>query len=164
MVGYLISGLIINFLPNLLTWRFSVRIQGIAEIPLAIYFYLENEEYINVSLNMNPNNKTTEEPSIMVSQSNQNIDFTSNPVHQQNISRREVQIDLKVMKKSPTDSNLKLDINPKISEIEVHRKRNKSKTIISKRLDTSRIDTIEMNNLKHYCYQARVYTSKIRKS
>jgi hypothetical protein len=164
MFGYLLSGLIINFLSNLITWRFSVRIQGIAEIPLAIYFYLENEEYINISLINNPLNKTIEEPSVNVSQDVQNIDFTSNPLHNQSISRREVQIDLKIMKKSPTESNLKPDLNPKITEIaDVSRKRNKSKTLVIKRLDTSRIDTIEMNNLRHYCLQARVYTNKIRK-
>jgi hypothetical protein len=164
MIGYLLSGLIINFLSNLITWRFSVRIQGIAEIPLAIYFYLENEEYININLNSNPLNKTIDEPSVNVSQDVPNNDFTSNPLHNQSISRREVQIDLKIMKKSPTESILKPDINPKLSEIgEISRKRDKSKTLIIKRLDTSRIDTIEMNNLRHYCFQARVYTNKIRK-
>jgi MFS family permease len=48
MVGYLVAGVTINFFSNFLTWRFAIQLQGIFQIPIAIYFYLENENYINV--------------------------------------------------------------------------------------------------------------------
>ena len=59
MIGYLITGIIINFFNNLCTWRFAVQIQGFAQIPLALLFYLEKEEYINVDLSPNSNNLNT---------------------------------------------------------------------------------------------------------
>ena len=48
-LGYLISSLIIN-LSNNLSWRFSIQIQGFVEIFLALFFWLEKEEYINIDI------------------------------------------------------------------------------------------------------------------
>ena len=52
VLGYLIAGLIINFLNGFLSWRFAIQIQGIVEIFFSIFFYLEKDEYINVNINI----------------------------------------------------------------------------------------------------------------
>jgi MFS family permease len=46
--GYVIAGVIINLLHS--SWRFAIQIQGLAQIPIALYFYFEKEEYINVEI------------------------------------------------------------------------------------------------------------------
>ena len=48
--GYIIAGITINFLQGFLNWRFAIQIQGIAEIPIAIMFFLEDENHINVNI------------------------------------------------------------------------------------------------------------------
>ena len=52
VLGYLIAGLIINFLNGFLSWRFAIQIQGIVEIFFSIFFYLEKNEYINVNIDI----------------------------------------------------------------------------------------------------------------
>ena len=68
--GYVVTSIIINFFSNLFTWRFAIQIQGFAEILFALFFWFENDEYINVDVrkaipmndielenrNSNPNN------------------------------------------------------------------------------------------------------------
>jgi len=46
--GYLVAGVTINFFSEYLTWRFAILVQGVAQIPIALYFWLENEKFINV--------------------------------------------------------------------------------------------------------------------
>ena len=48
--GYIIASFIINFLGNWINWRFSIQIQAIAEIPLIILIWMENEKLINIQL------------------------------------------------------------------------------------------------------------------
>ena len=48
--GYIIASLIINFLGNWINWRFSIQIQAITEIPLAVLIWIENENLINIQL------------------------------------------------------------------------------------------------------------------
>jgi MFS family permease len=50
IIGYIVAGVTINFV-SFLGWRFAIQIQGIIEIPIALYFYFENEKYINVEVN-----------------------------------------------------------------------------------------------------------------
>ncbi len=52
VLGYLIAGLIINFLNGFLSWRFAIQIQGIVEIFFSIFFYFEKDEYINVNIDI----------------------------------------------------------------------------------------------------------------
>ena len=52
VLGYLIAGLIINFLNGFLSRRFAIQIQGIVEIFFSIFFYLEKNEYINVNIDI----------------------------------------------------------------------------------------------------------------
>ena len=49
-LGYLITALVINLFKNILTWRFSIRIQGVVEIFLSLFFWMEKEEYIKVDI------------------------------------------------------------------------------------------------------------------
>ena len=49
-LGYLVTALIINLFKNILTWRFSIQIQGFVEIFLALFFWFEKEEYICVDI------------------------------------------------------------------------------------------------------------------
>ena len=48
--GYLAAAVIINFFKKILTWRFAIQIQGFVEIFLAIFFWAEKDEYINVDI------------------------------------------------------------------------------------------------------------------
>ena len=52
-LGYLAASVIINFFKNLLSWRFAIQIQGLVEIFLAIFFWIEKDEYINVNTQKN---------------------------------------------------------------------------------------------------------------
>ncbi len=52
VLGYLVAGLIINFLNGFLSWRFAIQIQGIVEIFFSIFFYFEKDEYINVNIDI----------------------------------------------------------------------------------------------------------------
>jgi MFS family permease len=57
MVGYVFAGITINFFSHIVSWRFAIQIQGFAQIPVALFFFFEKEEYINIDLNMK-NNKS----------------------------------------------------------------------------------------------------------
>ncbi len=50
VTGYISASIIINFFSPSLTWRFSIQIQGFAEIIFALFFWFENDEYINVDV------------------------------------------------------------------------------------------------------------------
>ena len=50
VTGYVSASIIINFFNHYFTWRFSIQIQGFAEIIFALFFWFENDEYINVDV------------------------------------------------------------------------------------------------------------------
>ena len=50
VTGYVAASIIINFFSNLFSWRFAIQIQGFAEIFFALFFWFENDEYINVDV------------------------------------------------------------------------------------------------------------------
>ena len=50
VTGYVTASIIINFFGKNFTWRFAIQIQGFAEIFFALFFWLENDEYINVDV------------------------------------------------------------------------------------------------------------------
>ena len=54
VLGYILTGIIINFLGDYVSWRFAIQIQGFVEIFFSIFFYFEKDEYINVDLNYKP--------------------------------------------------------------------------------------------------------------
>ena len=50
VTGYVTASIIINFFSKLFSWRFAIQIQGFAEIFFALFFWFENDEYINVDV------------------------------------------------------------------------------------------------------------------
>lgn len=48
IAGYLVAGVTVNFFNKYLSWRFAIQLQGIFEIPIALYFFFEDENFINV--------------------------------------------------------------------------------------------------------------------
>ena len=50
VTGYVTASIIINFFSKYFTWRFAIQIQGFAEIFFALFFWFENDEYINVDV------------------------------------------------------------------------------------------------------------------
>ncbi len=58
IMGYMTAGITINFFSKYLSWRFAVRIQGIAEIPLALYFLYEDPDNINVPLSQDKSQRS----------------------------------------------------------------------------------------------------------
>ena len=50
VTGYVSASIIINIFNNYFTWRFSIQIQGFAEIFFALFFWIEKDEYINVDV------------------------------------------------------------------------------------------------------------------
>ena len=53
VLGYLVASVIINFFKGVLTWRFAIQIQGIVEIFFSLFFWFENDNYINVDVRTN---------------------------------------------------------------------------------------------------------------
>ena len=50
VLGYLVASVIINFFQGVLTWRFAIQIQGFVEIFFSLFFWFENDNYINVDV------------------------------------------------------------------------------------------------------------------
>jgi len=50
VTGYVAASIIINFFSKHFSWRFAIQIQGFAEIFFALFFWFENDEYINVDV------------------------------------------------------------------------------------------------------------------
>ena len=50
VAGYIVASIIINFFGHYFTWRLAIQIQGFAEIIFALFFWFENDEYINVDV------------------------------------------------------------------------------------------------------------------
>jgi len=48
--GYLASSIIINFFNKIISWRFAIQIQGFVVIFLALFFWAEKDEYINIDI------------------------------------------------------------------------------------------------------------------
>ena len=50
VTGYVSASIIINFFSNIFTWRFSIQIQGFADILFALFFWFENDDFIKVDV------------------------------------------------------------------------------------------------------------------
>lgn len=133
MVGYLVAGITINFLNNIFSWRFAIQLQGLAQIPIAFYFYFENEKYINVE----GDSEVTE-----------GMDDSFNSSNLESISHR----NQSKSRTTPThQKNLSLQPEPRSNP----RSSSRRQTNALKRKMT-RLDTIETSNLGKYCAQARM--------
>ena len=68
VAGYIVASIIINFFGHYFTWRFAIQIQGFAEIIFALFFWFENDEYINVDVR-----KTVSASEVEMENKNNNI-------------------------------------------------------------------------------------------
>lgn len=136
ILGYLVAGLTINFLSHILTWRFAIQIQGIVQIPLALYFYFEDERFINVDTSLN--NDEGE------------IENSADDTVRASIRKGERQL-------SDQAKGTQIGQNPTKTAIRdtTRQKSQRSKTVAYTRRNT-RIDAVETSNLKRYCSQTYV--------
>ena len=51
IAGYIVSGIVINFLSDYFNWRFAIQIQGIFLIPISILLFFEDNSYISIHYN-----------------------------------------------------------------------------------------------------------------
>ena len=58
--GYIVAGVVINFFNA--SWRYAIQVQGLIEIPICLYFWIEKEEYINIDLKPKKEAKDKESP------------------------------------------------------------------------------------------------------
>jgi hypothetical protein len=129
MFGYLIASIIINFLSGIVTWRFAIQIQGIAQIPIALYFYFEDENLINIDTTKNFNEDDNFISSDTIRKENKH--FTERPITD-----------------TPTlEGNHSKNHNFK-------EQLSKSKNFLKRQ--NTRIDTVETSDLGKYCSQVYV--------
>ena len=50
VTGYVSASIIINFFSHYFTWRFSIQIQGFADLIFALFFWFENDEFVKVDV------------------------------------------------------------------------------------------------------------------
>jgi len=169
MVGYLFAGIIINFFSSYFSWRFAVQIQGIAQIPIGLYFLFENEKFINVDTSEEKNEGINLDDTILSS----SLNFSSvQPESRLNIHNtlQENKLDSNIKAFTPSHRNRSFTHRHDSSQRndnfreDLNNEGNKNKTLIQQMSRSSfrkrtvfdkRIDTIETSNLSRYCSQAR---------
>jgi MFS family permease len=158
MVGYLVAGITINFLSDYLSWRFSIQVQGVAQIPIALYFWFEDEKYINVDTNAVCTSENLDESVIdndIQTPHSKNIENNRNiipPDQKSQISLREGP-SLNTPSKKDLFRNDGLNnhnLNLTSAQRSIHRKAHLSNRQLT------RMDTIQTSNLSRYCSQAIV--------
>jgi len=185
IIGYIFTGIVINFLSEYLSWRFAIQIQGIFQIPVSLYFFFEKEEYINVDLNSNENKDElaiiTEEidesisnmPSINQDKINKNPNKKNDNNNLGN-AVNEIKPDVKKYKSQQrfntkqdmmkfneridrdVISNIQMSLNNEIDKnIIIMKKKNSYASFNSRKAKDKRIDAIETSNIRKYCGQVR---------
>lgn len=178
VTGYVSAGIIINFLYPIFTWRFAIQIQGIAQIPMAIYFYFENEKFINIDTSeekaeANILDETYLSGSVNVSGINNDLRFSPHIVQENlNNSHNNNNNIFNAPPLSPNrnksksafnvnESNPKNDFNREEPNSNDQYRNNKlshqfSKSSLRKKNPfEKRIDSVETSNLAKYCSQAK---------
>jgi MFS family permease len=135
--GYLVAGVTINFFSNFLSWRFAVQLQGIAQIPVALYFFFENEQYINVDMSaVNPDE-------------NNDADTVNSSFNAPG--------SLKPSDRFPNETPKSNNRNSiKISNEQINNSSQRQGKLSKFKKKDTRIDTVETSNLSRYCAQTRV--------
>lgn len=128
ILGYIIAGVVINTFGS--SWRYAIQVQGIAEIPIFLYFWFENEQYIN--LDLNPPKKE------------ENLDLSIVKNHKKSSQNLSTINSNKL--KSKTKG--KDEISVSVHKGSVNRKN----TSNFKRSET-RIDAVQTSNISLYCKQ-----------
>jgi hypothetical protein len=153
-LGYLTAGISINFFSAYVTWRFSVQIQGFAQIPIALYFFFENEKYINLETNNAQEEietKNTFKNACTMGNGARSESFVEGveaPFSPNiGIQKTPVHSPIKKQPDTPTKSSLK---RPYINTQSLN-----NRASHMRRLST-RIDAVEMNDLQRYCSQTKV--------
>ena len=147
IVGYLCASIVINFLHGILTWRAAIQFQGIIQIPIALYFYLEKEELINVE--MSGHEAWEERTDTIESDINRPRSPTKTRTESHNF---ESKIGLKFKPQNTIGGTTK-----SLADLSAERSLRRQKTYISRNpAKDGRIDTIETSNLGRYCNQAKV--------
>lgn len=148
MVGYLVAGITINFLSEYLSWRFSIQVQGVAQIPIALYFWFEDEKYINVDTNVVVTSDNLDES---------NVDNEIQTPHSKNLEKSQISLREGQSLNSPSKKDLHKNeglsnhnLNVTSAPRSIHRKGNLSNRQLT------RMDTIQTSNLSRYCSQAVV--------
>jgi MFS family permease len=169
MIGYLFAGIIINFFPSYFSWRFAIQIQGIAQIPIALYFYFENEKYINVDTSVEKNDGVNLDDTILSSSMNLSSLQPENRLNNHN-TLQDNNLGSNINSFTPSNRNKTISHrndsnkgNDNYRE-EVINEGNRNKSLMQqmsknslrkKSLYDKRIDTIETSNLSRYCGQAK---------
>lgn len=160
--GYIVAGVIINFFG--LSWRYAIQVQGVAEIPICLFFWFENEAYINLDLN-EPNHEKSLKSSQILQGS---IDFNVSQNNTGNLVRTEHKPHAKSINVVPLGSRFGAPQIPqnRRSDLTTPKFHNQTLSVGSnrknrmKRLET-RIDTVQTSNFAKYCYQAKEVLSNM---
>ncbi len=152
ILGYLTAGICINFFSEYVTWRFSIQVQGFAELPIALYFLLENESYINIETN-----NATDTETIRNTQMNAGNPSTVEEVQQQPFASPKAKNKTEALspQRSPNRSLNKIESPNRLGTKRQYSTAQLSRRSQMKRQST-RIDAVEINDLQRYCSQTKV--------
>ena len=48
MVGFVFAAIIANYFTGILTWRFAFQVQAVGEVPIALFFFFQDNKKIDV--------------------------------------------------------------------------------------------------------------------
>jgi len=156
MIGYLTAGVTINFFNDYVTWRFSIQIQGFIQIPISLYFYFEDEEFINIETTNDERTIDQIRKSMVESyayserKNRQSHVIPSN--RPSNVFNRAA---IKTEVSSPVH-NKEVFESPRLGAKE--KRKNIASVELTKQIrsEATRIDAIEINHLEMYCNQTLV--------
>ncbi len=182
ITGYLVAGIVINFFSAYLSWRFAIQVQGVFQIPIALYFFCEDENKINVDNVHNVDNENEESESQFNQNNTQNNtqnnksntgsvvvpgegDFKYNT--SAHLENRLKELQQKNMNSNVSNKNTVREnyttSQPNITPInglpKISCQKNQSLSIIKLNRKQTRIDTVQMSNLSIYCSQAAAVLS-----
>lgn len=149
VLGYIVAGNVIHYLN--LSWRYAIQVQGIVEIPIFLYFWFENEEYINIDLK----DKNKDKPQV-----NNSVDFSVE-------SKKDASAKTITINKTSLITN-NINISENVNNINTnHTPRFQSNTnnLMSpqrkyhtqrfSRRPENRLDTVKTSDFNLYCIQAK---------
>lgn len=149
MLGYLVASVSINFFKTLVSWRFAIQMQGVAQIPIAIYFFYEREEFINVDMSRQQEQQFSESSKL-----NETINSNITPI----VSESHKSVRSPPNKSPPRQKGTSTNVKSMTRDNSTVRKA-KTNINVKNTKKEPRIDTIETNNLKKYCSQAYIVLS-----
>lgn len=153
ILGYLVAGVIINFLGA--SWRYAIQIQGIAEIPISLYFWFEKEEYINIDLNSKPTISEEHKPTPSNKDKEDNLSKTFQSKFTSGKKHFSVTADMKYSTNTPVKQKNK----DKYDSNSIHNNSVHHHSVFSKRPTLrrrlTRLDTVQTSNFALYCMQAK---------